>query len=139
MQVLVADDDPTYRTLFRELLQEWHFGLTLAVDGTEAWEVLQRPDAPRLVLLDWMMPGLDGFEVCKKVRAEPGGRDTYILIVTGTRKKQDLLRVVVAGADDYLIKPFEPMDLKIRLRAAKRILDLEAEVAELGRLAGARV
>ena len=134
MRVLVADDDPVFRALSQRLLQEWHFDVELASDGAEAWEILQRDDSPRLVLLDWMMPGMDGYEVCKQMRNQKGRRNSYILIVTGTRKKDDIMKVVLAGADDYLIKPFDPVDLKIRLRNAVRVLHLQDDLDELKRV-----
>jgi DNA-binding response OmpR family regulator len=127
----VADDDPVYRDLLRDLLTQWHFDVFVVSDGNEAWNAMQGPDAPRLVILDWMMPGLDGFEVCKMARTENLKQDVYIILLTGSRKKDEIMKVLVAGADDYLIKPFEPVDLKIHLRTARRILDLQAELAEL--------
>ena len=129
MQILIADDDPVYRTLVESLLVEWGYEVALACDGNEAWEILQRSEAPELVILDWMMPGIDGFEICQRVRQADLPREVYIILMTGTSRKEDIIKVLVAGADDYLIKPFEPLDLKIRLRAARRILDLQAELA----------
>ena len=125
MQILVADDDPVYRSLLQGLLEESHFEVVLACDGAEAWEVLQRPDAPTLALLDWNMPGMEGYEVCRKVRQAKGDSSPYILMVTSNSSREELLKVLVAGADDYLLKPFEPLDLKIRLRTAVRILSLQ--------------
>jgi len=133
MRVLVADDDPVYRSLLSQLFNEWHFEVELAGDGVEAWEILQGEDPPRLVVLDWMMPNMDGFEVCKKIRSEPGCKNTYVLIMTSSRKKAEIMKVVVAGADDYLIKPFDPMDLKIHLRSAIRVLKLQEELDKLTR------
>ena len=138
MRVLVADDDPVFRTLSQRLLQEWHFDVVLATDGTEAWEILERDDPPRLVLLDWMMPGMDGYEVCKMMRNLKGRKNVYVMIVTGTRKKDDIMKVVLVGADDYLIKPFDPVDLKIRLRNAMRVLHLQDDLDELKRSRHAR-
>ena len=131
MQVLVADDDPVFRALLQRLLEEWHFDVLTAADGLDAWEVLRRDDAPRLVLLDWMMPGMDGYEVCKRMRGRKGGKSTYVIIVTGSRMKDDIMQVVLAGADDYLIKPFEPADLKIRLRNGVRVLHLQEDLDAL--------
>lgn len=133
MRVLVADDDPVYRDLLGDLLRQWHFDVILACDGNEAWNILRGASPPQLVLLDWMMPGLDGFEVCKKVRGGDLERNVYIILLTGSRMKEEIMQVLVAGADDYLIKPFEPADLKIHLRTARRILELQADLAELRR------
>ena len=129
MQVLVADDDPAYLNLLTCLLEEWGFEVVAARDGMEAWAILQQSQAPLLAILDWMMPGLDGYEVCLKVRVAKGVITPYILLMTGSQRKEDLLKALVAGADDYLLKPFEPLDLKIRLRTAKRIIDLEEQLA----------
>ncbi len=125
MQILVADDDPTCRSHLQDLLEESHFEVVLASDGVEALEILQRPDAPTLAILDWMMPGMEGYEVCRKIRQVKGNSIPYILLVTSNSSREELLKVLVAGADDYLIKPFEPLDLKIRLRTAIRILTLQ--------------
>ncbi len=131
MRVLVADDDPIFCALMQRLLQGWHFDVVLAADGIEAREILQGDDPPRLVLLDWMMPGMDGYEVCKMMRNQKGRESVYVMIVTGTRKKDDIMKVVLAGADDYLIKPFDPVDLKIRLRNAVRVLHLQDDLNKL--------
>jgi len=125
MQILVADDDPVFRGLLQELLEESHFEVVLACDGAEAWEILQRPDAPTFAILDWMMPGMEGYEVCRRIRQAKGNSIPYILLVTSNSSREELLKVLVAGADDYLLKPFEPLDLKIRLRTGIRILNLE--------------
>lgn len=126
MHVLIADDDPVYRNLLEDLLRQWDFEVTSTSDGNEAWQVIQRDDTVKLAILDWMMPGMDGCEVCQKI-----GQGIYTILITGTRLKDDVIKVLIAGADDYIIKPFEPLDLKIRLRAAMRIINLEAKVAEL--------
>ena len=128
MRVLVADDDPTYRSLLQELLTKWHFDVVLATDGREALDVMAGNDPPRLVLLDWEMPHVDGFEVARTIRGGNTGRNTYVLMITGSKRKEDMMQVLVCGADDYLIKPFDPMDLKIHLRGAMRILHLQEEL-----------
>jgi DNA-binding response OmpR family regulator len=128
MRILVADDDPVYRSLLHGLLEESHFSVALAADGAEAWAILQQPDAPQIAILDWMMPGMDGHEVCRKVRDARGDLTPYILLMTSNSSRGDLVRLMVAGADDYLLKPFEPLDLKIRLRTAIRILNLEEQL-----------
>ena len=132
MRVLVADDDPTYRSLLQDLLTKWHFDVVLASDGREALEIMAGDDPPRLVLLDWEMPHVDGFEVARTIRDGQTGRNVYVLMITGSKQKQDMMQVLVCGADDYLIKPFDPMDLKIHLRSAMRILHLQEQLDELG-------
>lgn len=134
MQVLIADDDPVYLDLMEDLLVRWGHDVAALRNGAEAWEVLQDDNAPRLVLLDWIMPGLDGFELCRKIRQHSRASDeTYVILVTGSGRERDVVQVLVAGADDYLLKPFGPSDLQVRLRAGIRILELRAEVADLTR------
>jgi DNA-binding response OmpR family regulator len=125
MHILVADDDPVYRNLLAGLMQQWDFSFKIVENGKDALDILQQADAPKLAILDWMMPEMDGFEVCRRIRQVKGDRVPYILLMTGNSKREELLRVLVAGADDYILKPFEPLDLKIRLRLAMRVLDLE--------------
>lgn len=140
MRVLVADDDPVYRNLLQELLEQWGFEVLLANDGVEAWEVFQRADTPELLLLDWMMPRMDGFELARKIRNECNEKEytrTYILLITNSRQRENISRVIVCEADDYLLKPFEPMDLKIHLRCATRVISLQNELEEF-KAAGSR-
>ena len=139
MQILVADDDPIYVALLKKLLGELNIETVPASDGAEAWAVLQRPDAPDIAVLDWEMPRMDGFQVCQAIRRAPrpkwGGRHPlpYILLMTSHTSREDLLRIIVAGVDDYILKPFEPLDLKIRLRTAVRIVNLEERKRECPR------
>ena len=128
MHVLTADDDPVYRVLMEELLSEWGFQVTCVSDGNEAWEAIGRDPTIRLAALDWMMPGMDGYTLCRRLK-ERADREIYVMLVTGSGKKDQIERVLVAGADDYLMKPFEPVDLKIRLRNAVRVIELQDELA----------
>ncbi len=128
MQILVADDDPTCRSILQALLEESDFEVVLACDGVEALEILQRPDAPTLAILDWMMPGMEGYEVCRRIRQAKGDSIPYILLVTSNSSREELLKILVAGADDYLLKPFDSLDLKIRIRTAIRILTLQKQL-----------
>jgi len=112
-------------------LKEWGFDLLVAKDGAEAWKLLQEPNAPELVVLDWMLPHIDGIELCRRIRA--AGTQvgyTYTVLLTGKDGKDDLLEGMQAGADDYLVKPFEPLELRARLLAGKRILDLQRELVD---------
>lgn len=135
MRVLVADDDTVYRNLLDDLLTKWDFQVLLAKDGQEALKLLDGDDPPMLVLLDWEMPKVDGFQVARAIRASQANRDAYVLMITGNRRKEDMLQVLVCGADDFLMKPFEVIDLKIHLRIAMRILHLERDLAEARKLA----
>ena len=97
-------------------------------DGLQAWSELQKPDAPRMAILDWMMPGMDGIQVCQAVRGQTQQPYVYILLLTAKSLKEDLLTGLNAGADDYLTKPMDPQELELRLRAGRRILDLQSEL-----------
>ena len=125
MRILVAEDDPVSRRLLESYMAKWGYEAVVASDGAEAWERLQAADAPRLALLDWMMPGLDGVEVCGRVRQRAQQPYTYILLLTAKDEKLDVIEGLESGADDYLTKPFHSQELKARLRVGKRILDLE--------------
>ena len=132
MHVLIADDDPVYRSFLDDLLEQWKFDVTVVCDGKEAWETIQSNEDIRLVILDWVMPRLDGPDLCRKLKDDLG-RDVYTILVTGSRLKEDVIRVLVSGADDYIAKPFDAIDLKIHVRTAMRIISLESDVAELRR------
>lgn len=133
MRVLIADDDPVYRSLLEGLLRQWEFDVVVVCDGSEAWQALQSRGDVQLAILDWMMPEMDGYEVCARIKQDRSKEHIYVIMVTGSARRDDIIRVLVAGADDYIIKPFEPLDLKIRVHAAKRIVDLQAELVALER------
>ncbi len=130
MRVLVVDDDKMYRTLVSSSLSDWGYEVVAVDNGKIALEHLAAEDAPRLVVLDWMMPGLSGTDVCKRLRAQPGPLYTYVLLLTARRRMQEVVEGLDAGADDYLTKPFHPSELRARLRAAQRILDLHHKLFE---------
>ena len=132
MHVLIADDDPVYRSFLDDLLEQWKFDVTVAYDGQEAWEAIQGNEDIRLVILDWVMPRMDGPDLCRKLKDDLG-RAVYTILVTGSRLKEDVIRVLVSGADDYIAKPFDAIDLKIHVRTAMRVINLETEVSELRR------
>jgi diguanylate cyclase (GGDEF)-like protein len=124
-RVLVAEDDPMFRKILESWLVEWGYRVTLAEDGAEAWQTLQQQTPPQLLILDWIMPKINGVELCRKVRAWNRTPYQYILLATAKDAKQDLVRGLEAGADDYLTKPFERSELRARLRACNRILTLQ--------------
>jgi len=114
--------------MLRTMLTKWGYEAVMARDGVEAWQALQAPNSPRLAILDWMMPGMDGVEVCRRVRAADREPYIYILLLTARTESQDLVEGMDAGADDYLTKPFNAHELRVRLRAGSRILDLQEEL-----------
>ncbi len=129
MQALVVDDSAVYRKLIGDHLRSWGFGVTLAESGSEAWRILEQPNAPKLVLLDWVLPDLDGIELCQRIRqAGSSSPYTYVILLTSKEGRQNMLQAMQAGADDYLAKPFDELELKARLLVGKRILDLQEQL-----------
>jgi diguanylate cyclase (GGDEF)-like protein len=125
MRILVAEDDLVTARLLRALLDSWGFEVVTVTDGISALAVLQTADAPRLAILDWMMPGLDGPEVCRRARAHRPGVPMYLILVTSREARRDVVAGLDAGADDYVVKPPDPEELRSRLKAGIRVLALE--------------
>ena len=121
-KILVADDDPVTRSVLEGLLSKRGYEVVTATDGVQAYGILQQPDAPTLAIIDWVMPGLDGIELCRKLREEPKCAYTYIVMLSGRRDREDFLAGLEAGADDYIGKPFDIDDLHARMRAGQRLL-----------------
>ncbi len=128
MKLLIGDDSLTHRVMLEAIVRQWGFDTVLAEDGEQAWQILSGDDAPRLVLLDWEMPGLDGLEVCRRVRARQEQDPPYILLLTARRETDDIVAGLDAGANDYIAKPFENTELHARLRVGERMLDLQREL-----------
>ncbi len=128
MKVLIADDSQVSRALLRGALSRWGYEVIEAADGDQAWEVLAAPDPPRLAILDWVMPGMTGPEVCKRIRETRREPYTYILLLTSKTSKEETVEGMEAGADDYVLKPFHEHELQVRLRAGKRIVDLQSDL-----------
>ena len=128
MRVLIADDSLVSRHLLEATLKGWGYDVAVACDGAEAWRILEQEDAPSLAILDWMMPGFTGPEVCRLVRQKSKEPYTYILLLTSKSLKEDVVEGMDSGADDYLTKPFDQHELKVRLRAGTRIVDLQAQL-----------
>jgi two-component system, cell cycle response regulator len=130
MKILVADDDAVSRRMMEKMLERSGYEVVTAVNGREAAEKLTDADCPRLALLDWMMPELDGPSICRKVRGRHDSRYIYITLLTSKQASEDIVLGLEAGADDYLIKPCNPEELKARLRTGIRVLDLEDKLVE---------
>jgi len=128
LKILIAEDDPVSRRLLEATLARWDYQLTVACDGTTALDLLSREDAPRLALLDLVMPGLNGDEVCRTVRNRVRDSYSYLVLLTSRSQKSDLIQGLNAGADDYLVKPVDPLELKARLNTGRRILGLQEQL-----------
>ncbi len=130
MKVLIADDDQISRMVVKALLTKWGYEVVEAEDGGHAWQILQQEDSPRMVVVDWMMPDLDGLELCRLLRESGDKNYHYIILLTSRDSKEDIIVGLNAGADDYITKPFMPQELEVRLRAGRRILDLQQSLQE---------
>jgi diguanylate cyclase (GGDEF)-like protein len=125
MKILIADDEPVSLRRLEKTLTGWGYQVQAALDGTEAWRLMMQPDGPKLAILDWMMPGLDGLEICRRERQLSRDRYTYILLLTSKTAKTDIIAGLKSGADDYLCKPVDHSELEFRLRAGCRIVNLQ--------------
>lgn len=128
MKVLIADDSATSRILLGRALQRWGYEVVVAENGAEALDILSQPDSPSMAILDWVMPHLTGPEVCKRIRETHREPYTYILLLTSKNTKHETVEGLDAGADDYIVKPFDEHELQVRLRAGKRIIDLQLDL-----------
>ncbi len=128
MRVLVAEDEITSMRLLETLLERWGYEVVSSTDGESAWAILQGLDAPTIAVLDWMMPELDGAEICRRLRQRENGEYVYVVMVSAKEERQDVIAGLQAGADDYLTKPFEQEELHARLRTAQRIVELQRQL-----------
>jgi len=128
MKTLIAEDDYTSRSILETILKKWGYEVVSVSDGNDAWEILQEPEAPHLCLLDWMMPGMDGVDVCKNVRRMKTSVPTYVILLTARNRKNEIVEGLSAGADDYIIKPFDNQELKARIAVGKRVVRLQQEL-----------
>src|ERR1035441_4824323 len=131
MKILLAEDDPVSRLLMRRILEKFGYEVIVAEDGRRAAEILSQPDGPRLALVDWMMPELDGISLCREVRShQTDDSYIYILLLTSKQNSEDVVIGLEAGADDYITKPCQPAELRARLHTGRRILSLEQNLIE---------
>lgn len=130
-RILLADDDDKTRQILAHYLKKWDFTVTTCQDGMEAAALLETDNAPAIALIDWEMPGLEGVEICRRVRGRPGKHPyTYIILVTGRSDKSEVASGLAAGADDYVTKPFDVDELHARLLVGQRVVSLERRLAE---------
>jgi len=130
MKLLIAEDDLTSRAMLSALLQKWGFETVAVEDGQAAWDLLQQPAAPKLVILDWNMPELDGLEVCRRVKALETDDPPYIIILTSRDEKGSIVTGLEAGANDYITKPYDNDELRARIDVGKRMVLLQAALAD---------
>ncbi len=129
MQVLIADDDAVTRRALRVTIEPWGYEVVEAATGTDAWDVLREGTPPPLAIVDWMMPGMDGPELCRRVRSAQGSRPAYLILLTAKRDRTDLVAGLDAGADDYITKPFDRDELRARLQVGVRVIGLQQALA----------
>lgn len=129
MRILIAEDDVVSSRVLATTLRKWGHEVVTTVNGLEAWAALQMPDAPRLAILDWMMPGIEGPEICRRVRGKSGTAHIYLILLTTLQNKEQMVEGLEAGADDYVAKPFDRHELQARLKAGERIVGLQQSLA----------
>jgi len=130
MRVLIAEDDAVSQRILEAFLVKWGYEVAVAAEGEEAWGLLQASDPPRMAVLDWMMPGRDGTEICRGIRRRMDRAYTYVILLTARGQKEDIVNGLEAGADDYVTKPFDPFELRARLNAGRRILELQDQLVQ---------
>ena len=129
MRILIADDDDVSRLELESLLTRHGHEVVAVADGTEAWDILRGDDPPRLAVLDWLMDEMDGVEVCRRVRERPALRNVYLILLTSRGDREHVLAGLLAGANDYVTKPFDRDELLARVRVGEQIVGLQAELA----------
>jgi DNA-binding response OmpR family regulator len=130
VRILIAEDDIVSLRLLGSALTKWGYDVLSCSNGAEADQALRGDDAPRVAILDWMMPGMDGVQVCQEVRRRPQSKPVYIILLTARGRAEDIVAGLEAGADDYVTKPFYPEELQARLQAGLRIVDLQSRLAD---------
>lgn len=128
MRVLISEDDAVSRRILERLLCKWGHEVTTTMDGEAAWDVLRQPGAPALAILDIMMPGLDGLEVCRRLRQSPNQNPTYVILLTANTGVREIVKGIEAGADDYLTKPYASEELRVRVQVGARIAELQTNL-----------
>jgi CheY-like chemotaxis protein len=131
MRILIADDDRMSAMMLSRTLEQWGFEVVVVHDGAAAWERIAGDEPPALAIVDWMMPELDGIELCRRIRATPLASPVYVILLTARAGRHDVVAGLEAGADDYLTKPFDPGELRARIHVGERTLGLIANIKRL--------
>jgi sigma-B regulation protein RsbU (phosphoserine phosphatase) len=134
MKILIAEDNETSRRMLEAVLVKWNYDVVSVCDGNEAWEKLQDTDAPRLIVLDWMMPRKNGIELCRELRSRHNAEPMYIILLTARDDKNDIVEGLSAGADDYILKPFDKEELRARIDVGRRMVELQNSLIEREKL-----
>ncbi|MGO8785836.1 MAG: response regulator [Terriglobia bacterium] len=129
-KILVAEDDAVTRMLLEVTLRSWGFQVTAVADGDQAWQAIETDDPPLLLILDWMMPGTDGLEVCRRLRGVYPDRPTYAILLTAKEGRDDLIQGLRAGANDYIAKPFDYAELRARVEVGARVIGLQKSLSD---------
>jgi phosphoserine phosphatase RsbU/P len=129
VKVLIAEDDAFFRKMLRQILAP-NYQVESVADGIRAWDALQQKDAAKLAILDWVMPGLSGPQICRNVRANSNTADCYLILLTAKNSVPDIVAGLRSGADDYLTKPFDAEELRARLRVAQRVINLQGALED---------
>jgi len=134
--MLIAEDNLALQLMLKTTFAELGDDLVVTGDGRMACELMLKPDAPKLAILDWMMPGMDGVEVCRKVRAAKFYEPAYLIILTARDKTEDVVKGLKAGANDYIVKPYNAEELRVRVGVGRRVVELQASIAQIKTLQG---
>jgi len=129
VKVLIAEDSVTTRKKLEDLLEQWGYSPVSVTDGSEALRILESDEAPNIAVIDWIMPGIEGIEVCRQIRQKKRSSPLYFIILTAKVKNEEIIEGLEAGADDYMVKPFEQGELRARIRAGQRVVELQMELS----------
>lgn len=134
MKILIAEDNLTTRRILESILIKWNYDVISACDGNDAWKKLKEKDPPKLIILDWMMPGMNGVEICRRLRRSGSVEPMYIILLTARDEKNDIVEGLGAGADDYIAKPFDKDELRARIDVGRRVVELQTALLEKEKL-----
>ncbi len=129
MKVLIAEDDIVSCRILEDMLSDWGYEAVVSQEGGAAWRILQEQDPPKLAILDWLMPGMDGVEICRMLRRLDSIEPAYVILLTAKNSREDIVTGLEAGANDFITKPFDPEELRVRVQAGRRIVELQSELA----------
>lgn len=129
MKILIAEDDPVSRCYLESTLRKWGYEVVAASNGQEAWQILEGRDNPGLAILDWIMPEMDGLEVCRRVRESPAHETAYLIVLTARGGHEEKVRGLESGADDFVAKPFDVEELRARVQVGARVATLQARLS----------